>query len=190
MIQLNASLFVKKSGYTIAGTSFDIMLSESHSLQSTIAEQPLEEGSSVALHIHNKLREGELEGLIFNWSINAPLFVNKAWLNFVGLAAGPNRAVDFYNFLKSLREKKQLFTIVLGLDTYDNVFFTQIDAMRDADSGESQKFKVRFKELKFVKLARTEIDVVVSPAAPTNNLLRQASQPSDQGLQPGETVEI
>lgn len=184
MNQINASLFVKQGGYTVAGYSFDLVLSESHSLESTVAEQPIETGSAVATHIHNKLRAGELEGLISNWSINAfTQGIDTAAQNFLGLAAGPNRAVNFYKTLKELWANKSIVTIVLGLETYTNCVLTRVDAPRDADSGDAQRFRIAFKEISRVTLATTKIQAATSPANMESDDNRQASPTYDGGKQ-------
>lgn len=184
MKQVNASLFLKKDGYTIAGFAFDLVLSESHAMEADIAEQPIETGSALATHIHNRLRSGDLEGLISNWSVNALTgSFSDAAKNFIGLAAGENRAVDFYRVLKDLWIKKSLVTIVLGLETYENVAITRIEAPRDPDSGDAQKFRISFKEIKQVKLATTKLKTAVSPANMETDDNRQASATYDGGRQ-------
>ena len=184
MKQINASLFVKKGGYTIAGYSFDLILSETHYMESAVAEQPIEVGSAVATHIHNKLRSGELEGLISNWSVNAPMSgLDTAFKNLQGLAAGPNRAANFYKTLKGLWADKTLVTIVLGLETYKNCAITRIDAPRDPDSGDAQKFRIAFKEVSRVKLATTTIQATTTPLNLETDDNRQASTTFDGGKQ-------
>lgn len=184
MKQINASLFVKQGGYTIAGFQFDLVLSESHSMESDIAEQPLEQGQSVATHIHTRLRSGELECLISNWSVNSLTNTfSQAVKNFQGLAAGENRAVNFYKILKDLWLKKELVTIVLGLETYENVAITRVEAPRDPDSGDAQRFRIAFREIKKVQLATTKIKAAVSPANMDTEDSRQAAPTFDGGVQ-------
>lgn len=184
MKQINASLFIKDKGYTVAGFSFDLVLSENHALESQVAEHPIEVGSSIATHVHNKLRQGELEGLISNWSIRAPLFLDTALLNFQGLAAGPNRAVAFFqNTLKKIWAEKKLVTIVLGLDTYTNCIITRIEANRTADEGDAQTFRIAFKEVRTVKLATTRLATSTQPLNLDTADNRQASSTADMGKQ-------
>lgn len=184
MKQINASLFIKKGGYTIKGYSFDLVLSESHSMEASVAEQPIEVGSAVATHIHNKLRSGELEGLVSNWSVNTAIAsLDTAVRNLQGLAAGPNRAANFYKTLKGLWAEKTLVTIVLGLDTYKNCAITRIDAPRDPDSGDAQKFRIAFKEISRVSLATTTIRATTSPLNLESDDNRQASATYDGGKQ-------
>jgi len=185
MKQINASLFIKQGGYTVGGFAFDLVLSESHSLEARVAEHPIETGSAVATHIHNVLRSGELEGLISNWSVNAfTSGFDTAVKNFQGLAAGPNRARNFFQeVLKDIWANKKLVTIVLGLDTYENCVITRVDAPRDADSGDAQQFRISFKEIKRVTLATTKINASTSPLNMDTGDNRQASGNYDAGKQ-------
>lgn len=186
MIQVNASLFVKQGGYTVAGFAFDLVLNENHSLESEVTQHPVEAGSAIGTHVQNKLRTGGLEGLISNWSLGSPLFLDDAWFNFVGLSAGPNRAAQTYqDVLKVLWEEKSPVDIVLGLDTYEGAIITSITANRDEESGDAQSYTLAFQELPQVQLKKTKISAQVSPAAPTNSLNRQASPTLDLGRQTG-----
>lgn len=184
MKQINASLFYKKDGYTVDGFAFDLVISEDHALEAQVAEHPIEVGSAVSTHVHNKLRQGELEGLVSNWSSLAPLFIDTALQNLQGLAAGPNRAVDaFQNTLKKIWAEKKLVTIVLGLDTYENCILTRIGASRTADEGDAQTFRIAFKEVRTVKLATTRLATATSPLNLDDEDNRQASSTADLGKQ-------
>ena len=184
MKQINASLFYKEKGYTVDGFAFDLVLSENHALEAQVAEHPIEVGASVATHVHNRLRQGELEGLVSNWSSLAPLFIDTAVQNFAGLAAGPNRAVAaFQDTLKKIWLEKKLVTIVLGLDTYENCILTRIEANRTPDEGDAQTFRIAFKEVRTVKLATTRLATATSPLSMDTEDNRQASTTADLGKQ-------
>ena len=184
MKQINASLFYKEKGYTVDGFAFDLVLSENHALEAQVAEHPIETGSTVATHVHNRLRQGELEGFISNWSSVAPLFIDSAAQNFMGLAAGPNRAVSmFQDKLKKIWLEKKPVTIVLGLDTYENCILTRIEANRTPDEGDAQTFRIAFKEVRTVKLATTRLATATSPRNLEEEDNRQASATADLGKQ-------
>ena len=193
MKQINASLFYKEKGGSIFykekdgsanGFAFDLVLSENHALEAQVAEHPIEVGASVATHVHNRLRQGELEGLVSNWSSLAPLFIDTAVQNFAGLAAGPNRAVAaFQGTLKKIWLEKKLVTIVLGLDTYENCILTRIEANRTPDEGDAQTFRIAFKEVRTVKLATTRLATATSPRNTDTEDNRQASTTADLGKQ-------
>ena len=185
MKQVNASLFVRKNGYTVGGFAFDLVMSESHSLESVVAEHPIEQGSAIATHIHNRLRGGEFEGLVSNWSVNAPTgSIDTAVQNLTGLAAGENRARNFFQeTLKDIWKKKELVTIVLGLDTYQNCVITSVSASRDADSGDAQKFRLAFREIQRVSLKTSKVQASASPINTEDEDSRQASGTADMGQQ-------
>ena len=193
MKQINASLFYKEKGGSLSyketatsfgGFAFDLVLSENHALEAQVAEHPIEVGSAIATHVHNSLRQGELEGLISNWSSIAPLFIDSAVQNFQGLAAGPNRAVAaFQDTLKKIWLEKRLVTIVLGLDTYENCILTRIEANRTPDEGDAQTFRIAFKEVRTVKLATTRLATATSPLNLDEEDNRQASSTADLGKQ-------
>lgn len=170
-VRLGASLFVKKDGYLVATIPMDILVNESHTMQSEVAQQPIESGSIITTHIRNKLRTGSLTGLISNWSLRSPSTLAMSGAVFGGAkeAQAVNRVRETYNLLVDLWEKKQRIRIVTTLWEYFDVAITSIEASRDGESGDAQEFTITFQELNVIKLTHREngisVDASLEPVA-------------------------
>lgn len=97
MAARSSSLFYKVAGYFVGSIKFDLLLNESHSLESTVTEHQVENGATVSDHIHQMPRKGSLIGLVTNHPIvNHPVlpdeFLKK--LNAIGKS---NFAQDIVN---------------------------------------------------------------------------------------------
>ena len=69
--QDQTSLFIKSGGYWVGTIKLDLLLDESHSLESEVTQHPVEDGSQINDHIHIKPRRGSLTGFV----TNAPMVV-------------------------------------------------------------------------------------------------------------------
>lgn len=161
------SLFAKDSCYIQGGgyfIPFDVITSERHRMESDLATHSVDGDSEIVTHIHNKLRSGEFEGIISNWSINRKLFIyNTALLasNASEYQAGVssiNQAQNTYKILSDLHDKRTLVTIVVGLESYGNVAITSIEAGRNKDSGDAQSFSIRFQQVRIVTLKKRALE--------------------------------
>lgn len=93
----SSSLFYKVAGYFVGSIKFDLLLNESHSLESTVTEHQVENGATVSDHIHQMPRKGSLIGLVTNHPIvNHPVLPDEflAKLNSIGKS---NFAQDIVN---------------------------------------------------------------------------------------------
>lgn len=61
-----ATLFYKTEGYFVDSIGFDLLVSESHSLESQVTEHPVESGATVNDHIRILPRKGSLVGMVTN----------------------------------------------------------------------------------------------------------------------------
>lgn len=188
---LFSSAFVGKDGYYIKGggylIAFDMIRNESHSLDSAVAEHPVEGGiSAVSTHIHNKLRSGEFEGLVTNYSLRSSLAANALSVAVGGgtQPTDPNRAKSTFDILTQLWEARTPVSIIMILQVYDNVVINKITADRNNKTGDAQNFRISFKEVRTVSLKKTTIKVGVS-ADGTVPADKQAASPIDAGKQAG-----
>lgn len=83
----STSLFYKIGGYFVGSIKLDLILDESHSLESVVTEHPVENGSVISDHIKQMPRKGSLVGFVTNHPLrNAPVlpddFLSK--LNSIG----------------------------------------------------------------------------------------------------------
>lgn len=189
MPSLFGSKFKRKGGYYIKGGGymipFDLVLSESHTMEAEIAEHVMEgDVSAISTHIHNKLRSGELEGLVSNYSLSDPLFIGSGLLR-MGLGTsptGPNRAQSTLDLLRQLWELRVPVEIIMILNVYSSVCISRITVDRNSKNGDAQTFRIAFKEVRRVSLKETTIKVGVS-ADGTTPADKQAAPPVDAGKQ-------
>jgi hypothetical protein len=183
------SLFAKESCYIKGGgylIPFDVITSERHRMESALATHAVDGDTEITTHIHNKLRTGEFEGIVSNWSVNRPLFISTA-INGNGLSFGTgmelNQAKTTYTALRALHEVKALVEIILGLQTYKNMVITSVEAGRTKDSGDAQSFSIRFQQVKIVTLKKTQLT-----AKTYNTTARDADFQASTGRQTGKTL--
>jgi len=168
---------------------FDLLVNEGHSLETELSEHPVDSAGTLAVHIHNRLRQGTMDVLISNWSVN-----EAGKMDYYAddpektiKAASPqetNRAKDTFEQLKEVWANKEVVDIVMSLDVYKSVVLTNIQARRSRESGEAQGFQITFKEVKLVTLKKTKLLIGVSSAdtnADPEN--RQAAPSVDMGNQ-------
>lgn len=72
MPTIPSSLFYKAEGYFVGSIQFDLLISESHSIEAQVTERPLENGAVVSDHVRILPRKGSLVGLITNHPLKKP----------------------------------------------------------------------------------------------------------------------
>lgn len=196
-LKIPVSMFFNMDGYSVkngvAEISFDLILSESHTLTSIVSSHPVQDGSVISDHIINDLRKGGLKGLVSNFSITRESFDTTEALQVsagqeVIRGVSSNAAADVWKAFKLLHEARQLVTITTVLEVYDNVAITNVATSRDGTSGEALVFEVTFQQVKSVKLKETTITAQTHPKKMDTELNRQASAEIDTGRKTGTTV--
>ena len=92
-----------------------------------------------------------------------------------GVDRPKNRAKDVWELLKQLQADRRLVTIVTGLEKYENVAVSNVQTMRNAESGEALEFDLQFVEVRTVKLGLTTIQAKVEPKLTTKTGQQGAS---------------
>jgi len=163
-----ASLFFKENQkYGVGEITFDLVLSENHNFQSEISSHPVEDGSEITDHIHNLPEQGQINGLISNYSINAGLVVS-------------NRAQDVFDALIELWKARTTVTITTVMRVYENVAISSMPFVRDNTQGESLPISISFKKVEIVKLQEITLELGVSPLDPGETDMRNADDTAKQ----------
>lgn len=160
--------FQNKRSYGLGNITFDLLLSESHSLNNTITEYNIEDGSSIADHIYNNLRTGSISGLVTNFSINSE-----------GITS--NRAKDAYDLFVELWKNKELVTLTTVLEVYDNVAIENVSTSVNDGTGESLVFDVSFRQINIVKLQEIQATATISIDDMDSDINKQSAVEADQG---------
>ena len=157
---------------TLTSLVFDLILSESHSFQSSVSNRPVEDGSIITDHIQNGLENGSFTGLITNFSILTPGFIS-------------NRAQDAFDMMNRLWKEKTVFTFVSVLKVYKNIVITSLSVKRSGDTGEANAFDISFQKIKKVKLKEVEITASIKLNMDLKPITLQAQPLIDMGQQVG-----
>lgn len=203
-----ASLFFTGSLYKVGGIAFDLLLSEDHALVSSVSERAIESGAPITDHIQKQLREGNLVGMVSNYSLSqyipefsllmqARLALGQSLKakDLDGMGPPENRAMDTYQMFKALWENAEPVTISTTLETYENVVVTEISTSRDGDTGDMLQFSVKFRQVRIVTLEQVVMETSVKPTPPgkaatpkKDKAAKQASPKKDQGREVAEPV--
>lgn len=172
------TLFFKDRNYKIGSNkgfvTFDLILSENHTISNEVTQHVVEDGSEITDHIKNNLESGSLTVLVTNFSLKA-------------FGAFFDRAQDAFDEIIRLWKTRELVTIICVLKVYENVAITNVKITRSAATGDAIVLDISFKQVKVVKLRTVLIDVGVNPKGMKTDSNRQIAAPSDQGRTVGST---
>lgn len=155
--------------------NFDLILTETHNLDSMISQHAVEDGSSITDYIYNQLERGSLSCLISNFSISE-----------FGLAK--NRAQSAFDNIVQLHKERALFTLATVMRVYENIAFSSVTVERSAESGEALTLAITFQRIKTVKLKKVLIDASIKLLDMNSNANRQAAPKADVGRSVGVQV--
>lgn len=65
-MKMPASLFYRTEGYFVGDIPFDLEISENHTIEASVTEHPVEDGSIVSDHVRVLPRKGSIVGLVTN----------------------------------------------------------------------------------------------------------------------------
>lgn len=128
---------------TIGVLELDALLTESTSLSSQITEYPVEDGTVISDHIMQESERLSLSGVI----------TGAGTLFNIGL--GKYKLIAAKETLRELHAKRELVTIVTGLDVYTDFAIESIEIERNNEDGERLNISAEFRKINKVTL-RTE----------------------------------
>lgn len=129
----------------IGGLSIDVTTNDGFSLTADITDYPVEEGSFISDHITLKPYTVPLRGVI----TDSPLYVSDTHENAGYKDSKNSRVKNAYEKLLDLYYDQKPFTVVTGLDIFEDVFFTSLDVNRDPQTGQALSFDAKFKNILF-----------------------------------------
>lgn len=156
-----ASLFWKDEQLGINGFPFDLFISEKHQLNFRISEHPLQNGSTIADHVHKELQTVTIEGMFTNHPLKKSYEVNEVtfkdeFATKEEKATLTNRALKKFTELEELANKRTPVRLVCSLKTYPKMIITRIDYERNAKSGSSIRFTMELREIQIVNLQASQ----------------------------------
>ncbi|POY46512.1 phage baseplate protein, partial [Avibacterium paragallinarum] len=109
---------------TIGVLELDALLTESTSLSSQITEYPVEDGTVISDHITQESERLSLSGVI----TSAGTLFN--------ISLGKYKLIEAKETLRELHGRRELITIVTGLDVYEDFAIESLEIERNSDDGE------------------------------------------------------
>jgi hypothetical protein len=167
IVSFKYSIPTKKIGSEDLGfVEIDAFLSEQYGFSNSVTEIPVGDGSVINDHV----TEGQDE-------ISVSAFIGKTklskWVNDISEAEEytiPESEDDlpaedlkvrikqaYFELLRLVREKQPV-TVVMGLDTFDNMIITSFNIGREAATGADLPFGMSFKKIDIVKSETTAIN--------------------------------
>lgn len=144
LINLLYSYLVGKR--TVIGVlELDALLTESTSLRSQITEYPIEDGSVISDHITQESETLSIEGVI----TGAGTLFN--------IAAGKAKLIAAKEALRELHKKRELITVVTGIDVYEDFAIESCEISRNNEDGEQFSVNLELKKINKVTLRTEEI---------------------------------
>lgn len=150
----------------IGALIIEATLVENHSLDSTVTEQPVENGANVSDHIITKPPRVTIDGFISNTPVK-----DKPG----------NNAQNAFEALYNIRDAKELVTVVTGFKVYDNMAIISVTVPKDSRTGDAIRFNVELLQVRISSSNSTSI--FGSVLAPFSNFRDQAQARLNLGRQ-------
>lgn len=131
---------------TVIGVlELDALLTESTSLRSQITEYPVEDGSVISDHITQDSETLSIEGVI----TGAGTLFN--------ISEGKAKLIVAKEALRELHKKRELITVVTGIDVYEDFAIESCEISRNNEDGEQFSVNLELKKINKVTLRTEEI---------------------------------
>jgi len=167
----------QKTPKSIGGFEIDAFLSESYKFANQVTEFPVEDGSNVNDHVTSEAVEISIQAFIGKaqfevWEGDLPETMED-----LPTDDPKARIKQAYYELLSLKDDKQPLTVVLGLDTFENMVITSFEIDRDVSTGADLPFSMSFKQVRIISSETTTVNA------------SNASAKSSGGSQTGGTAD-
>ena len=143
----------------------DAFFSEHYQFSNPVTDIPVEECSNINDHIVEDQDVISVEAFIGNTAFEV---ITKNG-NFVSNLKTPDkieRVRQSYQALKKLTKAKKTPDVVLGLETFTNMVITSFAIDREVETGANLPFTMKFRKLKIVHSATTNINASNKGAGP------------------------
>jgi hypothetical protein len=155
----------------------DVSLSETHTYESEITKNPVEDGSPISDNIIHKLPRLSINCLCSPLKFrylggtleSRKTFIQKKWQE-----------------LLKIKHSKELLNIFTGLDFYSDMIMTSLTNTRDSSNVNHLEFQVVFEQIRTVQVEYTSIDIKMPKA---NSKKVNSSKKANGGLKEKKIVE-
>jgi hypothetical protein len=166
----------------------DAFIAEHYQFTNSVTDIPVEEGSKISDNIVEDQDVINIEAFIGNTAFEV-IAMNGNTISNLQAPDRMARVQQAYQELKKMAKSKQLFDVVLGLDTFTNMAITSFNIDRDAENGANLPFTMEFKKLKVIKSDTTKINASGREGGAAGD---QTASTTDQGVsgteQPSDSI--
>lgn len=131
---------------SVGALKFDALLSEATQFNAKATQYVVEDGSPISDHISQESIELRLTGVITSAKVNL-------WDGESGLP----KLFDAKEVLRDLHEKRELVSVVTGLDVYDDMAITDCRIERNGDDGYLYNVDITLVKIRKAKPSETEV---------------------------------
>lgn len=142
-------------GSFVDSVTFDAMVSEQHSGEVQVTDNPVERGIDVSDNIRPKPEQLQLDVLVSNSPLARAL---------LGSPNSPKRATEAFRVLRELRDAGTLVTVVTSLRTYESMVIQKIDVTRNNKTGQALSAKIALRQI-----IQADTKTVAAPKKPSGN---------------------
>lgn len=161
---MSLAKLITRKGNFIEEIEIDVIISEGATSSSTITKNPVENGADVNDHIIIEPMTFQMSGIVSDASSSFLQTANQV----AAIGSGTTRSKATWEDLLELQTRREPFTLVQGLKTYENVVIQSLSETQDKDTSNALSFTATL----------TEIILVGTGAPPTTEFGSDAT--SDQ----------
>ena len=194
-----------RKGVEISGFTLDATLQETHNLEAETTDHAVEDGSLITDHVDVKPRQITIEGVVSDTPLNfgaslqgagaiAGQVVGSKIGGTIGRQAGAigagaliglllNRSgsptKNAYDHFRNLQETRIPFTVITGLNRYENMVLTSLTVSKDTSTGKSLRFSATCKQIRIVSNETVKIPNTVqgiTNASSKQNIGRKSAE--------------
>lgn len=124
---------------SVGAVQIDVAINQVHTFPSRITENPVEDGTLFSDHVILLPAVVEIEGRISDSSVSL-----------ISTIRGKDKAEDGYRELVRLQRDREPFSVVTGLEIYDNMLLEELSVPRNGRDGKSIRFVALLREVQIV----------------------------------------
>jgi len=142
---------------TIVGSiTLDASIREFHELSSDATDNPVESGSYVSDHIFNRPPSLTIEGIISDSPIGGVSPVSLFGVDAV-IEGSALKSLGAWLALRKLWEDRQLFSVVTGLQNYQNMRISRLSVPRNTGTVNALRFTI---DLMYIEIVKSQVVLI------------------------------
>lgn len=136
-----------------AGIMLDCTLSEEHSYQADVTENPVEDGSTIADHVNLKPFTLKIDGLVSDSPLGFSIIgdVQNIVSSITQIFGTQSRSRDAFEALVTLYKNRIPFTVLTNLKRYENMVISEANFPYTKDTGQALDLKMTLTQISIVK---------------------------------------